>query len=241
MKSDNNPVKSSLSVKILMGFSVVVMLAMIILCAVFISKNDISVSNVGSLAQYFKGGVISMALIIVALNVAKSFTLIFPPAVFYVLSGIIFDDLLTAVLVNVLGSVCSLILPYYLGRFMGLGAVNYLKDRFKAVRKLDDFTDENSFLVVFIVKVGLIPSDLSNFIFGAMDIPFKTYFFSSNLAMLLLNILWTILGAKADLSDPRSVLYALPAILFALLISLALGFYTKKKKQNKQKIETEEI
>ena len=108
--------------------------------------------------------------------------------------------------------------------------VNALKGRFKAIKKLDDFAGENSFAVVFIFKAGgLMPSDLSSLIFGAMNIPFSKYFIASNLGLLVLNVLWTLLGAKGDLSNPFTFLYALPALLFAIIASVVMSKRKTKK------------
>ncbi len=217
-------------VKILQGLSFVFMLAMLVVCVVFLKKNNISVSNVEALTQYLTGGTLTVALIIIGFSVIKSFALIFPPAVLFVLSGIVFDNMLTAVLVNAAATAASLILPYFLGKFMGLEMVNSLKGRFKAIKKLDDFTGANSFAVVFVFKAGgLMPSDLSSLIFGAMNIPFLKYFVASNLGLLVLNVLWTLLGAKGDLSNPFTFLYALPALLFAILASVIMSKRQKKK------------
>ena len=224
-------------IKVMQLISFAFMLAMVVVCIVFMKKNNVSVSNVDALTQYLTGGTLTIALIITAFSVVKSFALIFPPAVLFVLSGMVFDDLWTAVLVNFIATACSLILPYFLGRFMGADMVDSLKGRFKAIGKLDSFADENSFAVVFVFKAGgLMPSDLSSLIFGAMKIPFGKYILASNLGMLVLNVLWTILGAYGDLSNPFTFLYALPALLFAILASVLMS----RKQKKKQSAMTEE-
>ena len=101
----------------------------------------------------------------------------------------------------------------------------------------------NSFALVFIFKAGgLMPSDLSSLIFGAMNIPFGKYFIASNLGMLILNVLWTLLGSKGDLSNPFSYLYALPALVFAVVASVVMNKIKKKKQiqDNKEETETDE-
>ena len=227
-------------IKALQILSFVFMLGMLVACVVLLSKNNISVSNVDALTKYLTGGTLTVALIIIGFSIVKSFALIFPPVVLFVLSGIVFGDLKTAVLVNAAASALSLILPYFLGKFMGMDMVESLKKRFKAIKKLDDFTDENSFAVVFVIKAGgLMPSDLSSLIFGAMNIPFGKYFLSSNLGLLVLNVLWSLLGAKGDLSNPLSYLYALPALVFAILASVVMSKRQKKKQLNSNK-KTEE-
>ena len=224
-------------IKLLQILSFAFMFAMVVVCIVFMKKNNISVKNVDALTQYLTGSTITVALMITAFSVVKSFALIFPPAVLFVISGIVFDNMLTAVLVNFIATAASLILPYFLGRFTGLEMVNTLKKRFKAIQKLDDFTDENSFAVVFVFKAGgLMPSDLSSLIFGALNIPFAKYIIASNIGMLVLNVLWTLVGAKGDLSNPLSFLYALPALLFAIGASVFMTI----RKNKKSKIENKE-
>ena len=172
----------------------------------------------------------TIALILIGFSIVKSFALVFPPAVLFVLSGLVFDAYWKAVLVNVVATALSLVLPYFLGRFTGKDMVQSLSQRFKAIKKLDDFTGENDFAVVLVFKAGgFLPSDLSSLLFGAMDIPFTPYFLASNLGMLLLNCLWTLVGYKGDLSNPLSFLYALPALVFAILAAVGMSVYKKKK------------
>ena len=232
MKKESQPAaeRNAKLVKRLQIASFAFMLAMLAACVVFLAKNHISVKTAGNLTQYLPGGVLAAAAILIGFSIVKSFALIFPPAVLFVLSGMVFDNFWIAVLVNAIATALSLILPYYLGRFTGAGLVETLRGRFKAIRRLDDFTGANSFAVVFIFKAGgLMPSDLSSLIFGAMNIPFRTYFIAANLGMLVLNVLWTLLGAKGDLSNPLSYLYALPALLFAVAASVFISKRKKKK------------
>ena len=204
--ANNKSDKYGKIVKVLQILSFVIMLGMVILCMTFLSQNNISVSNVDALTQYLTGGTLTIALIIIGFSIVKSFALVFPPAVLFVLSGIVFEKMWLAVLVNCVATACSIILPYFLGKFMGMELVNSLKNRFKAVKKIDDFAGENSFALVFVFKAGgLMPSDLSSLIFGAMNIPFGKYFVASNLGLLILNILWTLFGVYGDLSNPLSL------------------------------------
>lgn len=139
-------------VKALQVFSFVFMLVMLVLCVMFMKKNNISVKNVDALTQYLTGSTLTVAAIITLFSVVKSFALIFPPAVLFIISGVVFDNMLTAVIVNAVATAASLVLPYFLGRFTGLEMVNTLKKRFKAIQKLDDFTDENSPLLCLFSK-----------------------------------------------------------------------------------------
>ena len=220
-------------VKVLQICAFLFMAAMLTVCIIFMTKNHISVKTADQLTRYLNGGAFTIALILIGFSIVKSFALVFPPAILFVLSGMVFDNYITAVAVNIIATALSLILPYYLGRFTGKSMIDALTSRFKAVKKVDDFADANSFALVFIFKAGgFMPSDLSSLIFGAMDIPFPSYFIAANLGMLILNILWTLVGSKGDITNPFSYLYALPALVFAILASVIMN-KIKKKKQNK--------
>jgi uncharacterized membrane protein YdjX (TVP38/TMEM64 family) len=207
----------------------VFMLAMVGAIIYLMAKYHISVKNADQIAGMLSGGAVTVALLIIAFSVVKSFALIFPPAVIFAVSGIFFENYLTAVIVNLIATALSLVLPYFLGRFTGRGMADSLKNRFPKIRKLDAFAGENEFAVVFVIKAsGMLPCDLSSLIFGAMDMKFGRYFLAANLGMLPLNLLWTLLGNKGDLSNPLSFLYVLPILLFAVAAAFIMKRFSKK-------------
>lgn len=209
------------------------MLTMLIICVILLKKYNISVKNLDVIQERImnvSGGIITIAAGMVLFSIIKSFALIFPPAVLFALSGLIFENIWLAMLVNLIATVLSLSLPYFLGRFTGKPMFDTLKKRFPKISKLDDFAGENEFAFVLIMKVsGLLASDLSSLIFGTLNIPYRKYMIAANLGLLPLNILWTLLGAKGDLSNPYSFLYILPIIIFAVVSFVGMKRYAKKK------------
>lgn len=218
-------------IKALQLLSVAFMLGMVGAMLVLMNKFDINIENAAHLSTYIKGGTFTVAIIIIAFTVIKSFALVFPPAVIFAVSGLLFDNLWVAVLVNFIGVALSLIMPYYLGRFTGKDMLDTLKAKFPKIKKLDDFAGQNEFMVVYVVKAsGVIPSDLMNVIYGAMNVNFMKFFIASNLGMLPFNILFTLLANKGDLSNPYSLLYILPIPVFVVIMSLVVKKMTKKNK-----------
>lgn len=218
-------------IKVLQLLSVAFMLGMVGAMLVLMNKLDINIENAAHLSTYIKGGTFTVAIIIIAFTVIKSFALVFPPAVIFAVSGLLFDNLWVAVLVNFIGVALSLIMPYYLGRFTGKDMLDTLKAKFPKIKKLDDFAGQNEFMVVYVVKAsGVIPSDLMNVIYGAMNVNFMKFFIASNLGMLPFNILFTLLANKGDLSNPYSLLYILPIPVFVVIMSLVVKKMTKKNK-----------
>ncbi len=211
------------------------MLAMLILCVILLKKYNISVKNLGEIQDRItgiNGGEITFALGMVLFSIIKSFALVFPPAVLFALSGLVFESIWVALLVNAVATALSLSLPYFLGRFTGKPMFDTLKNRFPKISKLDDFAGENEFAFVLILKVsGLLTSDLSSLIFGTMNVPYRKYMIAANLGLLPLNIVWTLLGAKGDLSNPLTFLYILPIILFAVASFVGMKRYAKRKQE----------
>ena len=207
----------------------VFMAAMVTAMLVVMSRFDISVENAAELSTYIKGGTLTIALIIIAFTVVKSFALVFPPAVIFAVSGLLFDNLWVAITVNLIGVALGMIMPYYLGKFAGKDLLDSLKARFPKIKKLDDFAGRNEFMVVYVVKAaGVVPSDLMNVIYGAMDVNFTKFFIASNLGTLPFNILFTLLANKGDLSNPYTLLYILPIPVFVVIMSVVVKKMTTK-------------
>ena len=227
----NNTKNYDKLIKILQIAAGVIMVACVVIVVVLMKKYDISLKNADRIAGMLTGGTLAVAAMIIGFSVVKSFALIFPPAVIYAVSGIFFENLWTAILVNFIATVLSLVLPFFLGKLTGRDMLDSLKKRFPKIEKLDNFAGENEFAIVLIVKAsGMLPSDLSSLIFGAMDMKFRNYFIAANIGMLPLNVLWTLLGNKGDLANPLSYLYVLPILLFAV----AAAFIMKKMSSKKQ-------
>lgn len=217
-------------IKILQILSFVFMAIMIITMLILINKLDISIDNAGKLAEYISGGTVTVAFIIIAFTVVKSFALVFPPAVIFAVSGLIIDNVWMAICVNAVAVALSVILPYYFGRFAGKDLLDTLKVKFPKIKKLDDFAGKNEFMVVYVVKAsGVVPSDLMSVIYGAMNVNFFKFFIASNLGMLPFNVLFTLLANKGDLSNPYSLLYIVPIPVFVVIMSIVVKKMTAKK------------
>ncbi len=227
--------KSALVIRLMQIISPIVMVIMIVLCLVFLKKNNISITNIEALTRFLTGEPLTVALVIIVFSVVKSFSLVFPPAIIFMATGLAFKNFAVAMLVNVVSTALSIILPYYLGKFLGADAITYMKSKFKVMKRLDDFTNSNTFALVFLFRAsGVIPLDPGSLIFGAMEIPFGKYFVASNLGMLILSALWTLFGAKADLTNPFSYLLTLPPLLIGVIALILMGIRQNKNKKEKK-------
>ncbi len=223
-------------VKALQIASIVFMAGMIVTALILMKKYNISVSNVEQFKGWIQGSTLTVALIIIGFTIVKAFALVITPSIVFVLSGILFRDtphgILIAIVVNMIAIALSTIIPYYLGRFTGKGMADTLKNKFPKVKKFDDFAGENEFIIVFLTKAsGLIPGDVTSLVFGAMGISAKNFYIAGNLGVIPLNVLWVLAGNKGNFNDPKTLLYILPVLVFALCASLFVKWYTGRKKK----------
>lgn len=182
-------------VKALQIASIVFMAIMLVVGLVLMKKYDISVKNAATIKTWLNGSVYLVAAILIGFTFVKSFALVITPSIVYLISGMIFEKIWVALLVNFIATVLSMIVPYYLGRFTGKGMYDSLKNRFPKVQKFDNFTSKNAFLNTLIVKMtGVIPGDLSSLLLGAIGIDFKTFFIAGNIGIIPINVLWVCIG-----------------------------------------------
>ena len=227
--------KNEKLVKGLQLASGIFMAVMLVVMVILMIKYNITPANADELSTYFQGGAVTIAVLMIVISVAKSFALVFPPALLFAISGIVFENFWVAVAVNFVGNALSMLLTYFLGRFTGKSKVDTLKQKFPKVKKIDDFTEANQSAVVFCIKAsGLLPSDLSSVLFGAMNISFPKYLIAANLGMLPIDILWTLLGYKGDVSNPFSLLYILPIPVFAVFATVLMKKMSNKKNKPEQ-------
>lgn len=216
----------------------VLMLAMVVVCIILIQKYNIKVSNIPELSKMITGGTATIAFVVIAFSVVKSFALVFPPAVVFSICAYMMPNYWLALLINVISVFLSSSIPYFLGKFTGEGMVNTLKNRFKAVKKIDDFAGANEAQTTFVVKLsGLLPGDLSSLLFGAMGTSYKNFMIGANLGMFPLCLVYTGFGCALKSVGEKPWLTAIPVATIIVFVIVS-SFITKKMiEKNKKRIQ----
>ncbi len=227
-------------IKALQITATILMLIMVVLCIFLTQKYNIKVSNIPEISQKLTGSTLALAIGIIVFSVVKSFALVFPPAVVFSVCGYIMPNFWIALLVNLISVFFSLFVPYFLGRFTGSGMVDTLKNKFAAIKKIDDFAGANETEMTFAIKLsGIMPGDLSSLLFGAMGISLKNYTTGANLGNLPLVIVYTFFGITLKNVGEQPWVAAIPVaviivfMLIASLITKNLIKKTKAKQENK--------
>lgn len=215
-------------IKALQIISGIFMLAMVVLCIYLTQKYNIKVSNIPALSEKIQGGTLTLAFGFILFSVVKSFALVFPPAVVFSICAYMMPNYWIALIINIISVFLSLSIPYFLGRFTGSGMVDTLKQKFKALKKLDDFAGANETEMTFAVKLsGVLPGDLSSLVFGAMGISYKKYMIGANLGTLPLVIVYTLFGTVLKSVGEQPWVVAIPVVIIVVFVLIA-GLITKK-------------
>lgn len=166
------------------------------------------------------------AIFILIMFLCKSLTVMFPVAVIYVVTGILFTPFV-AILINILGISISFAYSYWIG-YMSEGNIReQLMIRYKKLEKVDTLMKNNEWIATFIVRiVGIVPLDMVSMFLGSMKLSFSKYMTASILGALPILVTTTLIGITVR--DPFSMEFIF-SILFRISISGIAIFISKRK------------
>ena len=175
-------------------------IAIALMCIVFIFIDKITGEplSVYAIIKYTPKDPILAAIVILFLYALKSLTVVFPLAILYLASGIIFSTWI-AILINILGLAITFTIPYWIGRHFGDEAIEEIYTRFPKVKEVTKYQNSNAFFACFITRiVGFLPGDIVSIYFGACNTNFPVYLLGGISGCLLSIITTTILGEKLN-------------------------------------------
>lgn len=163
------------------------------------------------------------------LYAVKSLTMVFPIVVLNVLGGFLFSPL-PALLLNSVGTLVELAIPYWVGRFSGSTFADHLCKKHPRIDTLATQTATNPFFSAFFLRlISCLPGDGVSLYFGAIRMPFWVYLWGSFLGTLPGVIPATLLGMS--IADPTSPLFWLSLGLTALLSAVSFWVYWRWQKR----------
>lgn len=196
--------------------------------AYLLSGEDVSADSLKSFAP---AAPLGAAFFLIALYAFKSLTVVFPIIVLNVLGGFLFSPM-QALLVNCVGVVVELSIPYGIGRLSGADLVHRLEARYpKFDRILGENGDNKFFLSFFLRVIFCLPGDLVSMYFGAISMPFGRYLAGSFLGMLPGTVAATLLGMS--ITDPTSALFWVSVAMTVGLSVVSVVVYALWKKRKK--------
>ena len=173
-------------------------IALMCIVSIFIEKITGEPLSVHTIIKYTPKDSILAAIVILFLYALKSLTVVFPLAILYLASGIIFPTWI-AILINILGLAITFTIPYWIGRHFGDEAIEEIYTRFPKVKEVTKYQNSNAFFACFITRiVGFLPGDIVSIYFGACNTNFPVYLLGGISGCLLSIITTTILGEKLN-------------------------------------------
>ncbi|MBQ9749858.1 MAG: TVP38/TMEM64 family protein [Clostridia bacterium] len=212
--------------------------APLIVCAIFMcvylfSGEDITAE---SLLNFAPEEPLYAALFLILLYAFKSLTVFFPIIVLNVLGGFLFEPD-HALIVNTVGVLVELAIPYWIGRASGAGFADKLcKKHPKLGEIIGEGSNNNFFMSFFLRVISCLPGDAISMYFGARRVPFWTCLLASFLGTLPGMVASTLLGMS--ITDPTSPMFWVSigltvGISVISFLSYFLWRRSKKKKQSK--------
>ena len=145
------------------------------------------------------------ALFLVLLYAFKSLTVFFPIIVLNVLGGFLFEPV-HALIINSVGVLVELTIPYWIGRASGAEFADKLcKKHPKLAEIIGEGSNNNFFMSFFLRVISCLPGDAVSMYFGARKVPFWTCLLASFLGTFPGMVAATLLGM--NITDPSSPMF----------------------------------
>lgn len=208
----------------------------LILCLVFMAAylfSDKEITAEG-LMNFAPDNPLLAALFLILLYAFKSLTIFFPIIVLNVLGGFLFEPI-PAMLINCLGVLVELSIPYWIGRFSGSGFADKLKNKHPKLFELMNDSSNDFFKSFFLRVISCLPGDAVSMLFGARKVKFATFLFGSFIGTLPGVITATLLGTS--ITDPDSPMFwiSIGLTVGISVISFLIYFLWKRKRNKKER------
>lgn len=159
------------------------------------------------------------AVFMIILYAAKSLSVFFPIIVLHVAGGFLFAPA-TALIVNTVGTLVGLIIPYWVGRISGSSHADKLTKKHPKLKAVISKLDNKAFTTSFFLRIiSCLPGDVVSMYLGAKKLPFKGYLAGSFLGTLPGVLTATLLGISV--TDPTS-----PMFWISLLLTVGIGVFS---------------
>ena len=198
-----------------------------IIVILFIHREELSAEGI---ARYTPKNPWPAAIVMLALFALKSLSIVIYSGLLYAANGILFP-LPVAIVLNLIGTVIMVSLPYLIGRRTGASAVDEIRAKYPKAEAIHNLRAKNDFLFSFLVRMARLPSDVASLYMGAVHVEYKKYLLGSLLGMLPHTITYPIMGMSIrDIRSPQFIISLCAEIAYILVTSAVYTLYRKKNK-----------
>lgn len=197
-----------------------------IIAICFHHRKELSAEEI---ARYTPANPWLAAIVMLALFALKSLSIVIYSGLLYAANGILFP-LPMAILLNLIGTVIMVSLPYQIGRRTGTSAVDEIRAKYPKAEAIHDLRAKNDFLFSFLVRMVRLPSDVVSLYMGAVQVEYKKYLLGSLLGLLPHTITFPIMGMNIGEIHSPKFLISLSAEIAYILVTYAV--YKRYRKKN---------
>lgn len=196
----------------------VIWCGLIVFC--ILNRDRITVEGI---VQLRSGSNVLTALILFLLFALKSVSVVVHVGILYAASGVLFP-LPQAILINLIGTVITVAVPYGIGRAAGPHAIAHVTEKHPKVSGFFRMRHENDLFFSFLTRiVGVLPSDVVSLYMGAVKVHFGKYMLGSVLGLLVAAVTFPVMGMS--LARPGSPGFLIPAAINLGLIVFSVLLY----------------
>ena len=176
------------------------------------------------------------AIILLMLFAVKSVSVVIYSGILYAASGILFS-LPIAIIINIIGTVIMVTIPYLFGRKAGTPLLERLVAKSPKLAIIRDFPSQNDLFVAFFVRiVGCLPGDLVCMYLGADRLNNPRHLIGSVLGSMSAVISFAVMGMNADDITSPGFLISLGIEFLLMVGSIVFGLvFSKRRKRNSEK------
>lgn len=201
-----------------------------IIVILFIHRKELSAEGI---ARYTPKNPWLAAIVMLALFALKSLSIVIYSGLLYAANGILFP-LPVAIVLNLIGTVIMVSLPYLIGKRTGASAVDEIRAKYPKSEAIHDLRAKNDFLFAFLVRMARLPSDVASLYMGAVHVEYKKYLLGSLLGMLPHTITYPIIGMSIrDIRSPKFVISLCAELAYILITSAVYTVYRKRNQVSK--------
>ncbi len=197
-----------------------------IIVLLFLHKKDFTVAEI---LKFTPSNPLLAALTMMALFALKSISIVLYSGILYAVNGILFP-LPVAILLNLLGTVVMVTIPYLIGKKAGSASVERIVEKYPKADRMREFRQQNDFLFVLVARImGILPSDIVSLYMGAVGVNYPKYLLGCLLGMLHSTITFPIMGMSiTDIHSPIFMTALCVELLLMGISVLICRIYRKK-------------
>lgn len=224
-------IKGTAAVKAAMQLAPIIM---IIVC-IFIYFKFFRGVTIEHILEFTPDNLWLAALVMIGLFGMKSLSMFFPMLILVAASGSIFPNYFAALLVNCIGVLVMITVPYLIGRFAEREFVERLISKQKNADKLREFKSENELFIAYFMRViNILPCDVVSMFLGSTGFSPAKYLAGSFLGIFPGLVTTTLMGANVQHpTSPWFWIAAVVEVFFAVGSAAAYYFYKKRHKKDK--------